>query len=58
MGKKLGRPRVPKGKALNPGFSVRLLPAEAKEIREAIQQSGMSQSDWIREALLNAARAQ
>jgi len=57
MTKKMGRPKVPKSKALGEVFSGRLRPDEGKEVRAAIRQSGKSQSAWIREALLKAARA-
>jgi hypothetical protein len=33
-----------------------LRPDEAKQIRDAIRKSGKRQPDWLRSALLNAAR--
>lgn len=55
MPKKMGRPKVPKSKAFNPGFSLRLRPEDDKVIRKAIERSGQKQSDWLREALLEKA---
>jgi len=52
----MGRPPAPKGKARSGFVGTRLLPAEDREIQEAIRRSGQSKSDWIREALLRAAR--
>jgi hypothetical protein len=52
---KYGRPKVPKNKALAPGISVRLTPAERKVIDAAVSRSGMSQSEWCRKMLLLAA---
>jgi hypothetical protein len=57
MGKKMGRPKLPKREALGELFGVRLRPAEARQIRDAIRKSGKRQPDWLRSALLNAARA-
>lgn len=56
MPKKLGRPTLPKGKVRQPGLSLRLRPDEDKLIRAAIARSGQTQSDWIRDALLEKAR--
>jgi hypothetical protein len=50
-----GRPKVPKSKALAPGISVRLTPAERKVIDAAIARSGLTQSEWCRNALLSSA---
>jgi len=54
--KKAGRPKLPKAKARQPGFSLRLLPDEQDEITRAIAKSGVSKTDWIKEALLSKAR--
>jgi len=56
MGKKIGRPRVPRKHALAEVFCARLRPDEAKEVWSAIDKSGVSKSDWLRSALLKAAR--
>lgn len=52
MSPKVGRPKVPKNKAFVPGISVRFTSADRKIIDEAIQSSGLSQSDWARKSLL------
>jgi hypothetical protein len=53
--KKAGRPKVPKNKAFVPGVSVRLTVDDRKAIDKAIQQSGLSQSEWARKSLLYVA---
>jgi hypothetical protein len=53
--KKAGRPKVPKNKALAPGISVRLSPAERETIESAIKASGLSQSKWARKGLIYVA---
>ncbi|MGH7976519.1 MAG: plasmid mobilization protein [Limisphaerales bacterium] len=55
MKKSAGRPKVPKNKAKSPGISVRLTQNERKAIDNAIDASGLSQSEWARKALLSAA---
>jgi hypothetical protein len=47
---------VPKKDALAEVFSTRLRPAESKEVWGAIERSGERKSEWIRLALLKAAR--
>jgi len=55
MKKKMGRPRLStKGVAVV--FSVRLPPEEARTVSEAIRNSGQARPDWLRTALLAAAR--
>jgi len=56
MAKKIGRPPVPKNKALAEVFCARLRREEAREVWDAIHQSKQSKSDWLRNALLSAAR--
>jgi Mobilization protein NikA len=56
MPKKMGRPRIARSKARTNFVGTRLLADEDQEIQDAIRKSGRTQSDWIREALLNAAR--
>jgi hypothetical protein len=58
MGKKMGRPRLPKKDALGIVFAVRLRPDEARKVREAIRRSGQSQPDWLRAALLKVAESE
>jgi hypothetical protein len=54
---KMGRPKVPKNKKFAPGLSIRLTEPERKAIDAAITQSGLSQSEWARKALLLAAQS-
>jgi len=54
--KKMGRPPLPRKLALGRVFAVRFRPDEARLIRDAIRASGRPQADWIRDALLSAAR--
>jgi len=55
MRKKVGRPKLPRKEALAELFGVRLRPDEAKRVRAAISESGLSQPDWLRDALLTKA---
>jgi hypothetical protein len=56
MAGKVGRPKKPKSEALGKFITARLRPDELAEIKQAIRQSGQSKSDWLRTALLGAAR--
>ena len=56
MPNKVGRPRVSKEGALAELFAVRLRPDQAREVKAAIRKSGKTKSDWLRDALLQAAR--
>jgi hypothetical protein len=55
MKKKMGRPRLSK-KGVAVVFSVRLPPEEAHDVAGAIRVSGQARADWLRSALLRAAR--
>jgi predicted DNA-binding protein len=55
MKKKMGRPRLSK-KGVAVVFSVRLPPEEARLVRAAVSASGRTKADWLRNALLAAAR--
>jgi hypothetical protein len=55
MKKKMGRPRLSK-KGTAVVFSVRLPPEEARILRAAVSASGQARADWLRSALLAAAR--
>jgi predicted DNA-binding protein len=57
MKKKMGRPRLSK-KGVAVVFSVRLPPEEARLVRAAVSASGHTKADWLRNALLAAARKQ
>jgi hypothetical protein len=54
--KKMGRPRLPRKLALGRVLGARFRPDEERLIADAIGRSGKAQADWIREALLRAAR--
>ena len=56
--KKMGRPKVAKKQHKEPGFSVRLVASERREIENAIKTSSEEKSEWIRDALLSKARRQ
>lgn len=56
MAAKIGRPRLAKKDALGEVFAVRLRPAEAREVLAVIRTSGQTKPDWLRAALLAAAR--
>jgi len=55
MKKKMGRPRLSK-KGVAVVFSVRLPPEEAQTVTVAIRASSQERADWLRNALLRAAR--
>jgi len=54
--KKMGRPMLPKGEAKDFQIGVRFNQDEAKKIKTAIAKAGMTNADWARSALINAAR--
>jgi len=54
---KMGRPKVPRAKRFAVALSVRLKPAEKREVAAAAKAAGESMSDWAREQLLAAARS-
>jgi hypothetical protein len=56
MKPKMGRPKVAKHKLRGIIVNARLSPEESGEIQAAIKASPDNQSDWIRKALLSAAR--
>ena len=56
MKPKIGRPKVAKHKLRGIIVNARLSPEESEEIQAAIKASPDNQSDWIRKALLSAAR--
>ena len=53
---KLGRPPLPKGSSRGARLFCRLLASEVAEIEAAARTAKRSKSEWIREALLAAAR--
>lgn len=54
---KMGRPKLPRGKAKGVLFAVRVDKSQAVEIDQAIAASGQSKPDWTRNALLKCARS-
>jgi hypothetical protein len=54
--KKMGRPPLPKKEFRGEVFGVRLRPDEAREVQTAIRESKQTKPDWLRDALLSAAR--
>jgi hypothetical protein len=52
----IGRPKITAEKKRGKFISTRLSAKEATEIRDAIKGSGKTKSNWVRDALLNAAR--
>jgi hypothetical protein len=53
--KKIGRPKVPRSKARNPGISIRLSNDELQRIKTAAGKCDESLSNWSRKILLSAA---
>lgn len=51
----MGRPALPKGKAKGVVIGARFSPDESKKIHGAIDRSGKSKPDWVRNALISAA---
>ncbi|MFO1498499.1 MAG: hypothetical protein U1G07_08930 [Verrucomicrobiota bacterium] len=58
MKRKRGRPKISGRGARAKYISARLLPTEEALIRSAIQKSGKTKSNWVRDALLAAAAAE
>jgi len=52
----MGRPRLSAKGVAAAVFSVRLPPEEARTVNTAIRDSGQARPDWLRTALLAAAR--
>jgi len=52
----MGRPRLPRKQALGRVLGARFRPDEERQIAEAVRGSGKAQAEWIRNALLSAAR--
>jgi len=53
---KMGRPPLPKKEYRGEVFGVRLKPDEAREVNQAIRESGQTKPDWLRNALVSSAR--
>jgi len=56
MGKKMGRPKIPKNQSRGTLVAARFRPDELKEIERAIRKAGLSKSEWVRVSLLEKAR--
>jgi hypothetical protein len=56
MKKKMGRPKLPKGEAKAFQIGVRFNNEEAEKIKSAIAKTNLSNADWARNALIDAAR--
>ena len=54
---KMGRPKLAKNKARGKFVSTRVSPPEYKEIEAAADKSGAAKTEWVRNALLSAARS-
>jgi predicted HicB family RNase H-like nuclease len=55
--KKIGRPKLPKGKA-KAVFSLRLSPPDQRQIETAAKRNGKPVTQWARETLLAASTGQ
>jgi len=56
MGKKIGRPRLPKAEAKGVLIGARFSPLEAKIVSDAVRRSKTVKSSWVRTILLTAAK--
>ena len=57
MKPKMGRPKVPKAKLRRILVQARVSPEEYKPVVGAVRRSGLSESEWVRKALLTAAQS-
>jgi hypothetical protein len=55
MKTKIGRPKLPKGRAKGVLMAVRVAEADESVIAQAIKRSGQKKAEWLRGALLAAA---
>lgn len=53
----MGRPKVPKDRAKIDRIQARLTPAEREKIDAAITKSGLTESAWVRKALISASES-
>jgi predicted HicB family RNase H-like nuclease len=51
---KVGRPRLPKGKALGKPTPIRFPDDERKTFEKAAKQQGLTLSEWVRQTLKQA----
>lgn len=52
----MGRPKLSKEDAKGVVIGARFSSSEAKEVHQAIKQASQKKPDWVRQALLRAAR--
>jgi hypothetical protein len=52
----MGRPKLPETKARSIFISIRLSKKENEKVRKAFHKSGMKKSEWLRAAILGAAK--
>ena len=57
MSKKMGRPKVPKGKLRDIIVNARFSPEEYKVLTSAISRTSDNKSVWVRKVLLAAAKS-
>ena len=55
MKKKLGRPKLPKGEAKSVLIAAKVSKDDWGKIQAAMKRSGLSESEWVRQAALAAA---
>jgi hypothetical protein len=56
MKPKMGRPKLAKGEAKDVLIGARFSPEESKQVHDAVKEAGQNKSDWVRNALLSAAK--
>ena len=55
MKPKMGRPTLPKGEAKGILIGARFSPDESKQVHDAVERSGKTKSEWVRNSLLATA---
>jgi len=56
MKPKMGRPRLPEGKAKGVLIGARFAPDEAEQVHSAVKRSKQVKSEWVRTVLLSASK--
>lgn len=56
MKPKVGRPKLPKGKAKGVLIGARFSPDEAIIVTDAVRRADANKSDWVRKKLIEAAK--
>ena len=57
MRAKMGRPKLPKGKAKGVLIGARFSPPQARIVVEAVKRAKRVKSEWVRTVLLSAAQS-